>query len=158
MNLDRFRREAGAPSVPLTPLIDVLFLMIIFLVLGGSFDTVETVRLPEASGQPATGNASTLRLELRPDGRLWMEGKPLAAEDTISAIRALGPSAVLLLPDRQARVGPLMRWYDRIRKALGIPVQIGVRPPREVSPVSRGPRNSRGSRDSRGSSVRDPGR
>ncbi|MEE8434802.1 MAG: biopolymer transporter ExbD, partial [bacterium] len=108
MNLDRFRQGADTPSVPLTPLIDVLFLMIIFLVLGASFDQVETVRLPEASGQSATQKSTTLRLELHPDGRLWMDGKPLAAEDAIPAIRARGPSAVLLLPDRRARVGPLM--------------------------------------------------
>lgn len=133
MNLDRFRRETDSLSVPLTPLIDVLFLMIIFLVLGASFDQVETVRLPEASGQPAgdssTGQSATLRLELRPDGQLWMDGKPLAAKDVIPTLRERSPSVVLLLPDRQARVGALMRWHDRIRKALGIPVQIGVRPP-----------------------------
>ncbi len=138
MNLDRFRQGGDTPLVPLTPLIDVLFLMIIFLVLGASFDPVETVRLPEASGQFVTGQSSTLRLELHPGGRLWMDGKPLAEKDTIPAIRARGPSAVLLLPDRQARVGALMRWHDRIRKALGIPVQIGVRPPPRV-PSGRNP-------------------
>ena len=142
MNLDRFRQGAEAPSVPLTPLIDVLFLMIIFLVLGANFDQVETVRLPEASGQSTSGQSSTLRLELRPDGRLWLDGKPLATKDVIPAIRARGPSAVLLLPDQQARVGPLMMWHDRIRKALDIPVQIGVRPPRGVSQGSPGPRDS----------------
>lgn len=154
MNLDRFRQGADTPLVPLTPLIDVLFLMIIFLVLGASFDQVETVRLPEASGQSTTGQSSTLRLELHPDGRLWMDGKPLAAKDTISAIRARGPSAVLLLPDRQARVGALMRWYDRIGKALAIPVRIGVRPPPKTSQNPQNPQTSRGSRGSPGRKSR----
>ncbi len=46
----------------------------------------------------------------------------------------LKPSAVLLLPDQRAAVGPLIRWYDRIRRELGVPVTVGVRPPPDGSP------------------------
>ncbi len=128
MKLDRFRQETETPALPLTPLVDVLFLMIIFLVLGASFDQVETVRLPEASGSPSQETA-VLRLELHPDGRLRHEGRPVPDGEVLGLIRRRAPAAVLLLPDQEARVGPLIRWYDRIGGALGIPVQIGVRPP-----------------------------
>jgi biopolymer transport protein ExbD len=128
MNLDRFREGAAPPVLPLTALIDVLFLLIVFLVLGAHFDEVETVRLPEARGGPPSA-APALRLVLRPDGALWLEGRPLAPEAVIPVLRARAPSAVLLLPDERAEVGPLIRWYDRIRRELSVPVQVGVRPP-----------------------------
>ena len=38
MKLDRFRREEPPLALPMPAIIDVLFLMIIFLVLGANFD------------------------------------------------------------------------------------------------------------------------
>ncbi|MCH9045524.1 MAG: biopolymer transporter ExbD [SAR324 cluster bacterium] len=128
MNLDRFRTGEETPSIPLTALVDVLFLMIIFLVLGANFDPVETVRLPEARGDPSTA-ASALRLELRADGVLWLEGRALSDSTVIATLEARAPHTVLLLPDARAEVGALFRWYDRIRQALDVPVQVGVQPP-----------------------------
>ncbi len=129
MNLSRLRERSDPPALPLTPLVDVLFLMIIFLVLGANFDEVETVRLPEARGTPVEAAAAPLRLELRADDSLWLEGQRLAPEAVLPTLRARAPQRVLLLPDTAARVGPLIRWHDRIRGALQVPVQVGVRPP-----------------------------
>lgn len=133
MNLDRFREPAVAPFLPMTALLDVLFLIIAFLVLGADFDRVETVRLPEARGAPQAHDR-VLRLELRADGGLWMEGRSLSPEEAISVLRARKPSAVLLLPDERSAVGPLIRWYDRIRREVGVPVTVGVRPPQGSPP------------------------
>lgn len=139
MRLDRFREAEGAPLVPLTPLVDVLFLLIIFLVLGANFDQVETVRLPRARGEVAAATAPVLRLALRADGTLWpADGPPgsagpgngpLDAAALRALVRARAPERVLLLPDERAPVGPLLRWHDLIGRELGVPVQVGVRPP-----------------------------
>lgn len=133
MRLDRFREAEGAPLVPLTPLVDVLFLLIIFLVLGANFDQVETVRLPRARGE-AAATAPVLRLALRADGTLWpADGPAIATPLDDAALRALvqarAPERVLLLPDERAPVGPLLRWHDLIGRELGVPVQVGVHPP-----------------------------
>lgn len=133
MNLDRFREPAVPLLPPLTALLDVLFLIIAFLVLGADFDRVETVRLPEARGA-SPPSAGVVRLELRADGGLWLEGRPLAAGEAIPVLRARQPSAVLLLPDERTAVGPLIRWYDRIRREVGVPVTVGVRPPQNGPP------------------------
>ena len=54
MNLDRFREEPSPPFFPLMALIDILFLMIIFLVLGASFDSVATVSFHEVADDMAS--------------------------------------------------------------------------------------------------------
>jgi biopolymer transport protein ExbD len=118
--------------VPIMPLVDVLFLLIIFLVLGARFDQVETLRLPEAHGRPA--DSAALTLELRADGTLWLDGQPLADPDVLPTLRARAPVRVLLLPDERAPVGPLLRWYDRIQREAQLPVQVGVRPPAAAAP------------------------
>lgn len=127
MRFDRLRREESPPTFPLTALVDVLFLMITFLVLGARFDTVDTVRLPESgAGVPAQQEAG-VTVVLRENGDLWLGDAPLAPEQAVSRLRALHPGTVLLLPDERADVGALFRWHDRLRQGLDVPVQVGVR-------------------------------
>jgi len=127
MRLDHFKQVEDSPSVPLAAMIDVLFLMIIFLVLGANFDPVASVQLPQASGGAVS--EGVLRLELRADGLLWLEGQPLGEEKIESILRQRTPRSVLLLPDGGLNVETLFRWYDRLSGATGLPVSVGVRPP-----------------------------
>ncbi len=127
MRLDRFRALDETPSFPLTAMIDVLFLMIIFLVLGANFDSTVSVELPRARGSEPRGAA--LRVELPVDGSLLLDGARLSPAQAVQALRALAPRSILLLPDRRLSVGGLLRWYDLLGGALRVPVSVGVQPP-----------------------------
>ena len=127
MRLDRFKTSEETPLVPLAAMIDVLFLMIIFLVLGASFDPVVSVSLPHATGgEPAP---DVVRVELRMDGQLSLEGKVLPEAETLEILRRTPASTILLLPDGKTPVELLFCWYERLQQELGIPVSVGVRPP-----------------------------
>ena len=128
MNLNRFRQGGEAPLLPITALIDVVFLIIIFLVLGANFDQVDTVRLPEARGRSSDGQGP-LQIELRADGSLWLERRHIPESEVLEALARRSPRAVLILPDEKASVGALIAWYDRIGRHLRVPVQVGVRAP-----------------------------
>ena len=130
MKLDRFRSAEGEAPFPLTAMIDVLFLMIIFLVLGANFEQTEQVRLPEARGEPGAMEA-VVAVALRADGTLLLDGEALSYDALVPALRQRAPERILLLPDQQAAVGVLFRWYERLRRDLRVPVRVGVRPPRE---------------------------
>lgn len=110
-------------------MIDVMFLMIIFLVLGADFDPVVSVDLPRAGGgEPAQ---AALRLEIRADGSLMLEGSPLPEETALESLRGLAPRSIMLLPARRLEVDKLFRWYDLLGRGLNVPVSVGVLPPRE---------------------------
>ena len=127
MKLDRFRDPAETPHFPLTAMIDVLFLMIIFLVMGANFDSTAAVELPEArGGAPMPG---MLRVELAQDGALLFQGRRLQPGEALQALRPLAPRSILLLPDRRLSVERLFRWYDLLGGGLGVPVSVGVLPP-----------------------------
>jgi biopolymer transport protein ExbD len=128
MKLDRFRRTPEPPGLSLTAMVDVLFLMIIFLVLGANFEQLETVNLPEAHGRASEGRI-VLSLELRRDGALLLQGRPLSREDAPATVRRRNPAEILILPDKAARVEDLFFWYDLLLQTLDVPVRIGVRPP-----------------------------
>lgn len=127
MKLDRFRDPSEAVSFPMTAMIDVLFLMIIFLVLGANFEPLGTVELPEAAGRPLPEGVT--RLEIDALGRPLIGGQRLSPEKALEALRRSHPREILLLPDRRLDVGTLFRWYDRLTRQLGVPVRVGVTPP-----------------------------
>lgn len=128
MKLDRFQDPDEVPFVPIVALVDVLFFVIIFLVLGASFQAVETQDLPRARGQGAASKAA-LAVELRADGRLVLDGQPLTAADAVARLKPRAAKGVLLLPDPRADVGSLLRWVDLLQRGLGVPVRVGVEAP-----------------------------
>src|SRR5579862_1744873 len=122
MKLDRFQEADEVPFVPIVALVDVLFFVIIFLVLGASFDTVDTQNLAQARGDAGAGSEA-VSVELRADGQLAVDGRELAPEEAIAELRPRASHGIVLLPDAHAEVGSLLQWYERLQRELGVPVR-----------------------------------
>lgn len=73
------REDDGGVEVPLTPLIDVVFLLLIFFLVATNFVQKEVdheVRLPEAGGgAPSAEPAERLVLNVRAGGAVVVEGR-----------------------------------------------------------------------------------
>ena len=87
MNFRHVRRPEVA--INLTPLIDVVFLLLIFFMVSSSFSelTQLVVDLPEAEGSPASGDA-TLMLSIDVDGNMMLDGQPVP-NDAAGLLRAM---------------------------------------------------------------------
>ena len=87
MNFRHVRRPEVA--INLTPLIDVVFLLLIFFMVSSSFSelTQLVVDLPEAEGSPASGDA-TLMLSIDVDGNMMLDGEPVP-NDAAGLMRAM---------------------------------------------------------------------
>lgn len=74
----KFRRQRRDElAINLTPLIDVVFLLLIFFMVSTSF-TTETqlaISLPEAEGQPASQNSKSLELTIDANGIYRLNGE-----------------------------------------------------------------------------------
>lgn len=83
------RRRRVEVGIDLTPLIDVVFLMVIFLTVSTSFIRQGQLRinLPEADAPPAEEKKRRLELVISADGEYAVDGKALvdAKAGTISA-------------------------------------------------------------------------
>ena len=77
------RQTRAAPDVNLTPLIDVVFLLLIFFMVTTTFtdEGKLTITLPEASGEPAQTLPKVLEVVVSSDGRFSVNGKMLTASD-----------------------------------------------------------------------------
>ena len=76
MNFRQLRRPEV--SINLTPLIDVVFLLLIFFMVSTSFSELTrlVVDLPEAEGAPASTN-TTLLLVVDVEGNMTLDGAPV---------------------------------------------------------------------------------
>lgn len=94
----KFKRQTGKEvAVDLTPLIDVVFLLLIFFMVSTTF-TKEShleITLPESSGEPAKTTATEIEVVVNAKGEYVVNDRPLVnnQEDTLrKAIEQLSKS------------------------------------------------------------------
>jgi biopolymer transport protein ExbD len=88
----KFRRRSKQDNgINLTPLIDVVFLLLIFFMVTTTF-TKETrllITLPEANGEPAEETAQTLELLVNAEGNYAVNGQNLINREIKTIMAAL---------------------------------------------------------------------
>lgn len=89
MNLRPRRREE--PEITLTPLIDVVFLMLIFFMVSTTFqrDADMAITLPEAGQQPAERELHPIELGISAEGDFLIDGRSLVNGQLDTIRRAL---------------------------------------------------------------------
>ncbi len=92
----KFRRRSVLDnSINVTPLIDVVFLLLIFFMVSTTFtkETHLVIDLPEATGKPAEAVPDTIEILVASDGSYSVNGVALVnrqAKTLVSALRQLG--------------------------------------------------------------------
>ena len=114
--------EEEEPGIDLTPLMDVVFIMLIFFIVTTSFvkeSGVEVNRPTAATAQRQ--ERGTIVVAITADGRIWIDRRevdPRAVRASVARLRAASPAAsVVIQADRDSRNGLLVRVMDQIRRA-----------------------------------------
>lgn len=121
------RREA---EITLTPLIDILFIVLLFLVLTATFteQTVLRVALPRAAtGEPAVEDPSVVRVVIDADGRIFIDDRLHTLEAVRTRLRAIGDpgrARVTIAADRAASHGSVVQVLDLVRQAGVVRLEI----------------------------------
>lgn len=122
-----FRRLRRRRIIPrwgdsLAPLLDVIFLLVIFLLVSARFDhqAVIDVKLPDASNTTSPGTSVDPRtITLHSDGTLEFQGQAMSVVELRTALSLL-PAEEKLLPvvirgDREAQLGAGVELLDLLR-------------------------------------------
>lgn len=110
------RRRASQAEVELTPLIDVLFILIIFFVLTASFVQGQIpLDLPDGRGIPPQEQGMTI--SMTEDGSLYLNDNPVDREALIEGARmALDQGkSLILVADRSIPYGEVASLLDLLR-------------------------------------------
>jgi len=123
MRRHRTQDNSNADSeVNLTPMLDVVFIMLIFFVVTTSFvkESGVDVNRPMANTAQQQESANIL-IAIRPNGEIWIDGRAVdvrAVRANVERLMAEFPETdVVIQGDRQAQIGLLVRVMDQVRLA-----------------------------------------
>jgi biopolymer transport protein ExbD len=115
------RNARRGVDVDITPLIDVLFMLIIFFVLTAVFvqGAIE-VDLPKGDAEPVSERNPVIVTVTRDSGILWA-GEAVTLEEMPKLVEKVlaGSDDVLIAGDRDASYGDVAKLLDRLRE-LGV--------------------------------------
>jgi biopolymer transport protein ExbD len=126
--------EHPSPNITLSPLIDVMFILLIFVILTARFEAEGQleVDLPEARAEPAPERQAVV-VELDAEGRVAVDGEPVEPERLaeVLAVRAADHDELVLLADRDARVQAAVDILTQARAVGFEAVGVGTQLPEE---------------------------
>ena len=112
------RRIIEAPRVELTPMIDVVFLLLIFFMISTTF--IERsglkINLPESSSLQVKQEETELQVYLTADGQIFLQRQSITFVELTQKLSAYGPAAkqmtFVLMADKDVRHGQVIQLMD----------------------------------------------
>ena len=138
MKLGRSEREDV--QITLTPLIDVVFLLLIFFMVSTTFERESeiAIELPEADAKASNPEAEAIEVWIDAGGRFFLGGKQLPAtgvRDVSSALEALAPAgprpALVINADAATPYQAVITAMDAAKRAGFVNLSLPVRTPSE---------------------------
>ena len=117
------RKSSDEPRIDLTPMVDVVFLLLIFFMISTTF--VESpgisIKLPEASSQSVEREPQELKIYLSRDGDVYYLDRKISITDYKKLLAEHRSNAdnttILLLADQESRHGKVVTLMDLARDA-----------------------------------------
>ena len=121
----RVRLEIGLKQIDIVPLIDCVFILLIFFMLTSNFIIVPgiNVKLPKALTSEEV-NSQSLIIVISSEDIIYLDGKPQTLKEVEGFLKKDNYNAIFIKSDRDASLGAVVGVWD-ICKRLGIE-RIGI--------------------------------
>lgn len=106
----------------MTPMIDMVFILVIFLLVSTSFVKETGINVDRPAAQTAVRQEhGNILVAIRANGQVWMEGRPVdlrAVRAHVERLHADNPGgSVVIVADKGAKTGVLIQVMDQARLA-----------------------------------------
>lgn len=122
MRMRRHRQQEEDTSIDLTPMLDVVFIMLIFFIVTSSFIKEAGVEVQRPQAETASPqDKGNILIAVTADGQVWLDKKPVDIRSVrahVERMRVEQPDgAVVVQADRDARTGLVVQVMDQARLA-----------------------------------------
>ncbi len=116
------KHESVAESVNLTPLIDMVFILLIFFLVTASFTKESGIDVDRPTAQTAVREEQgSMIIGVSKDGEIWIDSQKVdmrAVRAHVEHLHAQNPEGtVIILADQNARTGTTVEVLDQVRLA-----------------------------------------
>ncbi len=116
------RQSGGIAEVNMTPLIDMVFILLIFFIVTTSFVKETGVDVSRPSAKTAVKKElANILISITPNDQVWMDKRQIdrrAVRANVERMHAENPEgAVIILADKDAKTGLLIEVMDQARLA-----------------------------------------
>jgi biopolymer transport protein ExbD len=128
----RISKQGADTEVDLTPMLDVVFIMLIFFIVTATFIREKglDVLRPDESDAPPPPNMQAIVISIDANNDVWIEARIVderAVRANVERLRAETPDApVLVQADREANTGVVIRTMDQAKQAGAAAVSIAA--------------------------------
>jgi len=121
---NRYYRQPETPqTIDLTPMLDVVFILLIFFIVTATFIRESGVEVERAAAVTAQQRSPAILVAVDADNQLWIDGRQVGADNLrlhILRLRNENPHGGLVIQaDRQSEMALLARVAD-VARAAGI--------------------------------------
>ncbi len=122
MRRRHFCREEEEPGLDLTPLMDIVFIMLIFFIVTTSFVKESGVEVNRPTANTAQRQErGNILIAITADGQVWIDKRRVdvrAVRANVERFKAENPeAAVVIQADRDSKNGLLVEVMDQVRLA-----------------------------------------
>lgn len=122
MRSTRMHAVADQAEINITPMLDIVFIMLIFFIVTSSFtrDTGAAIIRPQAEQAESLSHGSIL-IGIRANDVIWMEQRQIELREVrqmVERAKSDNPEgSVVVVADRGSRIGTVTRVMDQVRLA-----------------------------------------
>jgi len=119
---DHIKSEGGATAMNITPLIDMVFILLIFFAVNASFVKEAGVEIERPSARSAvTQEKANIMIAVTENGEVWVDRQrvdPRSVRGHVERLRVENPEgAVVILADDDSQTGLVIEVLDQARLA-----------------------------------------
>ena len=128
-----WQQEEDEQEINITPMLDVVFIMLIFFIVTASFVKESGIDVNKPQGQTAEAKEkANILIAIDAEGAIWIDRRqidPRAVRANIERLHAENPQGtVVIQADKDARTGVLVQVMDSARMAGVFDVAIAASP------------------------------
>ena len=125
-NID-FQDDAQVEEINISPLIDVVFILLIFFILTMAFSDklAMDIDVPQASNASAK-SSDFLNVSISKSGEIFLQEQPCSLSILPERIKALHKDKILIYTDKSVRGDKLMAVIDSVKSVSGVSIYLAT--------------------------------